>query len=53
VLEIAKGYPTLLSDGKRMKEIGIEAWVGEQNARAETGFVYSDIRCYPYNVPNE
>jgi hypothetical protein len=53
VLEIAKGYPTLISDGRRMKEIGIEAWVGEQKKRAETGFVYSDIRCYPYNVPDE
>jgi hypothetical protein len=53
VLEIAKGYPTLISDGKRMKKIGIEAWVGEQKARAETGFVYSDIRCHPYNVPDK
>ena len=50
---IAKGYPTLLADGKRMKEIGLEAWIDEQEERAKTGFAYVDIRCYPYEVPDE
>jgi hypothetical protein len=53
VLEIAKGYPTLIADGQRMREIGIEAWIQEQEKRAETGFAYVDVRCYPYNVPEE
>ena len=53
VLGIAKGYPTLIADGKRMKEIGIEAWIEEQEERAKTGFAYVDIRCYPYKVPDE
>ena len=53
VLGIAKGYPTLLADGQRIKEIGLEAWIEEQGARAETGFAYVDIRCYPYEVPME
>jgi len=53
VLEIAKGYPTLIADGQRMREIGIEAWIQEQEKRAETGFAYVDIRCYPYSVPEE
>ena len=44
VLEIAKRYPTLLSDGKRMREIGLEAWIQEQEERARTGFAYADIR---------
>lgn len=53
ILGIAKGYPTLLADGKRMKEIGIETWVKEQEERRTTGFAYVDIRCYPYEVPDE
>ena len=50
---IAKGYPTLIADGKRIKKIGIDAWIEEQEERAKTGFAYSDIRCYPYEVPSE
>ena len=53
VLGIAKGYPTLIADGKRMKEVGIEKWIQEQEARAKTGFAYVDIRNYPYDVPAE
>jgi len=50
---IAKGYPTLIADGKRVKDIGIEAWIEEQEQRAKTGFAYADIRCYPYEVPDK
>ncbi len=50
---IAKGYPTLLSDGKRIKDIGIDAWIEEQEVRAKSGFAYVDIRCYPYEVPDK
>jgi len=53
VLGLAKGYPTLVADGQRMREIGVEAWIQEQEKRAETGFSYVDIRCYPYSVPEE
>ena len=38
---------------KRMKEIGFEPWFQEQEERAETGFVYSDIRCPNYEIPND
>jgi len=34
-----------------MKEIGIEAWIEEQEKRAKTGFAYVDIRCEPYDIP--
>jgi hypothetical protein len=44
---LAKIYPTLIEDGRRLKEIGIGRWLKEQNKRAETGFVYSDIRNNP------
>ena len=50
---IAKGYPTLIADGKRIKDIGIDTWIKEQEERAKTGFAYVDIRCYPYEVPDE
>lgn len=50
---IAKGYPTLLADGKRIKDIGIDAWIEEQEERAKTGFAYADIRCHPYEVPDK
>jgi len=50
---IAKGYPTLLHDAKRRQEIGVEAWIEEQEKRLKTGFQYADIRCYPYEVPSE
>ena len=50
---IAKGYPTLIPDGERLREKGIKAWVREQEDRRKTGFAYADIRCYPYEVPSE
>jgi len=53
ILGLAKGYPTLLADGKRLKETGIEKWVKEQEDRRQTGFAYVDIRYYPYDVPDK
>lgn len=47
ILGPAKLYPTLIADGKRLKEIGIEAWMAEQQKRAKTGFAYCDIRYDP------
>lgn len=53
ILGIAKGYVTMLADGQRMKAIGIDAWVQEQEERRKTGFAYADIRVLPYYVPRE
>jgi hypothetical protein len=50
---LERGYPTLISDGRRMKEIGIVQWIAEQEERARVGFAYVDIRCHPYDVPSE
>lgn len=50
---IAKGYVTLLADGQRMREIGIDAWIEEQEKRAGAGFAYVDIRCDPHEVPSQ
>jgi hypothetical protein len=41
---LARRYPNLVADGERMKEIGVEAWVKEQEDRRSTGFCYCDIR---------
>ena len=43
----------MLADGHRMKAIGIDAWIQEQEERKQTGFAYSDIRVLPYNIPDE
>jgi len=50
---LGRGYPTLIADGRRLREIGLEAWIAEQQARARTGFCYLDIRCEPYQVPED
>jgi hypothetical protein len=41
---LARKYPNLISDGSRMKKIGIEVWIEEQENRRKTGFCYCDIR---------
>jgi hypothetical protein len=43
---LAKGYGNLIPDGKRIKDIGVEKWLEEQEERRRAGFCYSDIR-YP------
>ena len=53
VLGIAQGYVTMLADGKRMKEKGLDVWIEEQEERRKTGFAYADIRNYPYSVPDK
>ncbi|MBC7256453.1 MAG: DUF3795 domain-containing protein [Chloroflexi bacterium] len=47
---LAERYVMLLADGKRMREIGLERWIAEQEDRRSTGFVYADIRCTPLHV---
>jgi len=47
IQDLANVYPTLLAEGKRIREIGIERWIPEQEERAQTGFAYADIRCRP------
>jgi hypothetical protein len=43
-LELLQHYPTFLADVRRMKAIGIEMWIAEQEQRAERGFSYADVR---------
>jgi hypothetical protein len=45
IKDFSKVYPTLITDGERMKKIGYEQWVIEQHKRKESGFQYCDIRC--------
>lgn len=37
-------YPTLIPGGKRMKEIGYDKWIEEQEEKLKTGFQYCDTR---------
>jgi hypothetical protein len=41
---LAEHYVTTIQDGKRLKKIGLKAWVREQEKRVERGVVYADIR---------
>ncbi len=50
---LAKGYIMMPADAKRMKEIGLDRWIEEQEARKATGFCYVDTRCHPYEVPEK
>jgi len=51
VRRFAASNPTLLFDGHRMKEIGIEAWSAEQDQRRAGGFYYGCIRCGKDDAP--
>lgn len=41
---LAARYPNLISDALRQREIGLEAWIKEQEDRCRRGFAYGDIR---------
>jgi hypothetical protein len=41
---LAAIYPTLIADNLRMKAVGMEQWLIEQQERAHRGVVYADIR---------
>jgi len=53
IQEFSKSNPTLIFDGKRMKEIGMQAWIVEQEARRQKGFCYGDICCGKDIIPQE
>ncbi len=42
---LGRSYPTLIADGVRLRETGLDAWIAEQEERRATGFAYADIRC--------
>lgn len=44
VQELARRYPNLIADGMRQREVGLDRWIQEQEARRQTGFCYSQIR---------
>ena len=48
--QLARRYPNLIADGSMLKEIGVEAWILEQEQRCQRGFCFSDSR---YNINSE
>lgn len=50
---LAKSYVMMLADGQRMRELGLDAWIREQEERRKTGFAYVDIRCRPVDAPEK
>ncbi len=49
IAALAKRYPTLLADGERMRDLGMDLWVREQELRKSRGFAYVDVR---YDAPS-
>ncbi len=41
---LAKREGTLLFDGYRLRDLGLEEWIKEQEIRREEGFCYADVR---------
>ena len=41
---LVRQYPALLGDGKKLKEMGIDAWLVEQEERCERGYCITDGR---------
>ena len=48
---LGNSEPTLVHDGERIKEYGLDAWLVEQEERKRVGFCYEDVRCCPCEVP--
>lgn len=48
---LARSNPTFIFDGNRMKEIGLEKWIDEQEVRRQNGFCYGDMRCERDTIP--
>jgi len=51
IQEFARTEPTFIFDGKRMKEIGLEKWIDEQEVRRQNGFCYGNMRCGKGIIP--
>ena len=52
VKSLAARYPTLVADNVRMKAVGLEQWIAEQEERARRGVIYADIR-YQVDDPED
>ena len=53
IATLASRYPTLLTDGERMRDLGMDLWVKEQEARKARGFAYVDVRYDSPSVPRD
>ncbi|MHA2281800.1 MAG: DUF3795 domain-containing protein [Promethearchaeota archaeon] len=51
VKTLANSEATLIFDGHRMKDLGLEEWIKEQEIRREQGFSYVDVRCGKVIIP--
>jgi hypothetical protein len=51
IKQFARSEPTLIFDGERMKEIGLEKWIDEQYERRRRDFSYDDVRSGKSKIP--
>ncbi len=47
----SKSESTLVFDGERVKNVGLEKWINEQEGRRRKDFSYDDIRCAKGKIP--
>ena len=47
---LTRQYPSLLGEGQKLKELGIDAWLVEQEERCQRGYCFSESR---YNIDVE
>jgi hypothetical protein len=47
VKEFSRSYPTLIADNMRQRDVGMEQWIEEQEARCQRGFCANQIWCQP------
>ena len=47
--ELARSYPNLVGDNRRLQTVGLQQWIDEQIERVRRGVVYADIR---YQTPD-
>jgi len=53
IAALGQSEPTLIHDCLRLRDIGVDAWAGEQEERRLAGFCYADIRCQCRTIPEE
>jgi hypothetical protein len=53
VESLARSYPNLISDNRRLQTVGLQQWIDEQIERGRRGVVYADIRYRPSDAENE
>ena len=50
---LARSYPNLIGDNRRLQAVGLQQWIDEQIERVRRGVVYADIRYRSPDAEND